>query len=171
MVHIYHGDGKGKTTAAMGIALRMLGNGKRVFIVQFLKGKPSGEILALLKMEGATVLRGRPDTKFVFQMTENELLAVAALHTRQLDLAVAAAKDGKAELIVLDEALDAIATGTLDEGRLLDGLAQIGPCTEVIITGRNPSARLLGKADYVTVMKKEKHPYDQGIPARCGIEY
>ncbi|MBQ7825512.1 MAG: cob(I)yrinic acid a,c-diamide adenosyltransferase, partial [Clostridia bacterium] len=99
MVHIYHGDGKGKTTAAMGIALRMLGNGKRVFIVQYLKGKPSGEILALLKMEGVTVLRGRPDTKFVFQMTENELLAVAALHTRQLDLAVAAAKDGKAELI------------------------------------------------------------------------
>jgi len=171
MVHIYHGDGKGKTTAAMGLALRMLGNGKRVFIVQFLKGKPSGEILALLKMEGATVLRGRPDSKYAFQMTEHELQAVTALHARQIDLAFAAAKEGKAEMLILDEALDAIATGTLDEEMLLDGLVQIGPCAEVIITGRNPSARLLDKADYVTVMKKEKHPYDQGIPARRGIEY
>lgn len=171
MVHIYHGDGKGKTTAAMGLALRMLGTGKRVFIVQFLKGRPSGEILALLKMEGVTVLRGRPDTKFVFQMNQSEIDEITALQSRQLALAVSAAVEGRADLIVLDEALDAIAIGTLDESALLAGLAQIGSHTEVVITGRNPSVTLIRAADYVTEMKKEKHPFDQGITARQGIEY
>ena len=171
MIHIYHGDGKGKTTAAMGLAVRMLGAGKKVFIVQFLKGRPSGEIMALLRMDNVTVLRGKPDTKFVFQMTQEELNAVCELHSRQMQLAFIAAAEGRADLIVLDEALDAIATGTLDEGELCQLLASHKEKAEIALTGRNPSVQLISAADYVTHMKKEKHPYDAGISARKGIEY
>lgn len=171
MVHIYHGDGKGKTTAAMGLVLRMLGTGKKVFIVQFLKGRPSGEIVALLKMDGATVLRGKPDTKFVFEMSQAEKQDVCNLHTRQMRLAFSAAEAGRADLLVLDEVLDAIATDTLNEQELLDLLAACRPETEIVLTGRNPSHEMLQIADYVTHMKKEKHPYDRGADARKGIEY
>lgn len=171
MVHIYHGDGKGKTTAALGLALRMIGTGRKVFIVQFLKGRPSGEIIALLKMEGVTVLRGKPDTKFVFQMTQEEADAVRALHTRQMQLAFSAAEEERADMIVLDEALDAVATGTLDEEELCKLIGCCKERTEIVLTGRNPSERLLALADYVTHMKKEKHPFDRGIGARKGVEY
>jgi len=171
MIHIYHGDGKGKTTAAMGLALRMIGTGKKAFIVQFLKGRPSGEIMALLKVEGVTVLRGKPETKFVFQMTQEERDAVCQLHACQLQLAFAAARDGRADLVVLDEALDAVSTGTLDERELLDLISSSKAQTEIVLTGRNPSEEMMDAADYVTHMKKEKHPYDSGIAARKGIEY
>lgn len=171
MLHIYHGDGKGKTTAAMGLALRMIGTGNKVFIVQFLKGRPSGEIQSLLKMDRVTVLRGRPDTKFTFQMSAAEMDSVRELHNRQLQLAFSAAAQGSADLIVLDEALDAIATGTLEEGMLLELILQNKEKTEIVLTGRNLSAQVLAAADYVTHMKKEKHPYDLGMQARKGIEY
>lgn len=171
MVHIYHGDGKGKTTAAIGLALRMIGSGKKAFIVQFLKGTPSGEIKALIRMDGVTVLRGKPDTRFVFQMTPEERNAVSQLHERQLQLAFAAAKEGRADLIVLDEALDAVSTGMLDEKEVLELIAVSKENVEIVLTGRNPSKELLELADYVTHMKKERHPYDQGIAARKGIEY
>ena len=171
MVHIYHGDGKGKTTAAIGLALRMIGSGKKAFIVQFLKGTPSGEIKALIRMDGVTVLRGKPDTRFVFQMTPEERNAVSQLHERQLQLAFAAAKEGRADLIVLDEALDAVSTGMLDEQEVLELIAVSKENVEIVLTGRNPSKELLELADYVTHMQKEKHPYDQGIAARKGIEY
>lgn len=171
MLHIYHGDGKGKTTAAMGLALRMIGTGNKVFIVQFLKGRPSGEIQSLLKMDRVTVLRGRPDTKFTFQMSAAEMDSVRELHNRQLQLAFSAAEQGSADLIVLDEALDAIATGTLEEGMLLELILQNKEKTEIVLTGRNLSAQVLAAADYVTHMKKEKHPYDLGMQARKGIEY
>lgn len=171
MVHVYHGDGKGKTTAAMGLALRMLGAGQQVFIVQYLKGQPSGEIMALLKIPGATVLRGKPGTKFVFQMTQEEKEEVCALQMRQLGLAFEAARNGQAQMILLDEALDAVATGTLREEALLDAIESCPKDVEIVLTGRNPSERLRSIADYITSMNKEKHPFDMGIAARKGIEY
>ena len=171
MIHIYHGDGKGKTTAALGLAFRMLGNGKKAFVVQFLKGKTSGEILMLLKMDRVTVLHGKPETKFTFQMNRAELEEARALHNRQLQLAFTAAADGRADMIVLDEALDAIMADTLDEGELLRLIALNKDKAEIVITGRNPSNDLLSVADYITHMKKEKHPYDAGVQARKGIEY
>ena len=83
LLHLYYGDGKGKTTAAMGLALRALGSGKRVVIVQFLKGGQSGEI-PLLEQLGATVYRGKAGQKFVFQMNEAEKAATRALQNQNL---------------------------------------------------------------------------------------
>lgn len=171
MVHVYHGDGKGKTTAALGLAVRMAGTGGRVYIVQFLKGQMTGEVRALLRIPEITMLRGKPQVKFVFQMTQEEKEEVSALHARQLELAFAAAERGDAQMIVLDEVLDAISTGTLSEEAVIAAVAAWGNRVEIVLTGRNPSSRILGCADYVTHMVKEKHPYDQGISARKGVEY
>lgn len=171
MIHLYHGDGKGKTTAAMGLALRMLGHGENVFIVQFLKGKPTGEVRALLTLPGVTVLRGRPEGKFVFEMTPEEKEETAALHQRQLELAASAAEQGRASMLVLDEALDAVNTGTLDEAQLLEVIEACRNKAEVVLTGRNPSAEMLAAADYITFMRKDRHPFDEGCAAREGIEF
>ena len=99
LLHLYYGDGKGKTTAAMGLALRALGSGKRVVIVQFLKGGQSGEI-PLLEQLGATVYRGKAGQKFVFQMNEAEKAATRALQNKNLAAALAQPCD----MLVLDEA-------------------------------------------------------------------
>lgn len=99
LLHLYYGDGKGKTTAAMGLALRALGSGKRVVIVQFLKGGHSGEI-PLLEQLGAKVYRGKAGQKFVSQMNEAEKAATRALQ----DANLAAAMAEPADLLILDEA-------------------------------------------------------------------
>ena len=99
LIHLYWGEGKGKTTAAMGLALRALGNGKRVVIVQFLKGGDSGEI-PLLRSLGATVYRGKAGQKFVHQMDEAEKLQTRAMQTENLRQALRE----PADLLILDEA-------------------------------------------------------------------
>lgn len=170
-VHIYHGEGKGKTTAAMGLALRALGSGWRVYIVQFLKGEPSGEISVLETLPGVSILRGKPGTKFSFQMNGAEREEARQLHTGQLARAMAAAKAGACELLVLDEALGACACGLLDEDELLRYIADKPPGLELVLTGRGPSPALLAAADYVTEMKLQKHPFQQGLTARKGVEF
>ena len=143
MLHIYYGDGKGKTTAAMGLALRALGHEKHVTILQFLKDGSSGEI-ALLRRCGADVHNN------------------AALRT-----ALAAPFD----LLVLDEACAACRTGLVDESLLQQAAALAGQGREVVFTGRNPAAWMLEQADYATEMRAEKHPYSKGVAAREGVEF
>ncbi len=171
MIHIYHGNGKGKTTAAMGLALRALGVGYRVVIVQFLKGGKSGEIEMLCQLPNVTILRGKNSTKFSFQMNEDEKKAATALHDDHLEQATAWIERGECDLLILDEILDALATGLLDEKRLRTLLANRPDEWELVFTGRNPPAFLRDAADYITEMRCEKHPYERGIAARKGIEF
>ena len=171
MLHIYHGDGKGKTTAAMGAALRALGHGWPVAVAQFLKDGDSGEVRVLAGLPGATVLAAGTGGKFTFQMTEAELAGVRERQEGLLDTVGSLVRAGEARLVVLDEVLDALATGTLAEGRLTAFLDACRPDTEVIITGRGPSEELLARAAYVTEMRAEKHPYEHGVAARPGVEW
>lgn len=171
LIHIYHGDGKGKTTAAMGLALRAAGNGWNVGIVQFLKGGPSGEIAPLEALPGVSILRGKPGTKFSFQMSEEEKAATRALHMAHLDEVIQNAQNGAYDLLVFDEALGACACGLLDEAALIHFLQNKPEALEVVLTGRGPSEALLQTADYVTEMVMRKHPFEQGVPARKGIEF
>lgn len=174
MVHIYHGDGKGKTTAAMGLALRALGHGWRILVAQFLKDGTSGEIRMLAGLPGVTVLHGEPGVKFTFQMTPEELAAERALADARLARAAAAldaGADEAAHLVVLDEVLDELAAGTLSEAPLLELLRTHGETAEIVLTGRGPSPELIDLADYVTEMRCEKHPFERGEPARAGVEW
>lgn len=171
LIHIYHGDGKGKTTAAMGLALRAAGNGLQVVIVQFLKGTSSGEIQLMREIPEITVLRENNNPKFSFQMSEEEKREARLVHADNLAAAEKLVAAGKCDLLILDEALGALSSGLLDEGLVQRLVEEKPPALELVLTGRNPSEFLLEKADYVTEMKAQKHPYEQGIDARKGIEF
>ena len=166
LVHLYWGEGKGKTTAAMGLALRALGAGRKVVIVQFLKGGPSGEI-PLLEQLGARVFRGKAGQKFTFQMSEAEKAETKALQTENLRRALAL----KADLLVLDEACAAWQKDLADRDLLKQAVLDRPQGREVALTGRNPPDWMAAAADYVTEMKCCRHPFEQGIPAREGVEF
>ena len=166
MIHVYHGDGKGKTTAAMGLALRMLAAGRRVVVVQFLKDGESGEARLLAEHFGVPVFAGKASDKFTWSMTSEELAATRELHAGNLASALAELEGAQEGLLVLDEALDALSKALVD--RALDMSAR---GVEVALTGRAPSRKIVEKADYITEMRCEKHPYEQGICAREGVEY
>lgn len=166
LVHLYAGDGKGKTTAAMGLALRALGNKKRVTVVQFLKGMPSGEV-DLLHQLGATVYRAENITKFVFQMTEQEKIEAKAAYTQLLQQAACQPTD----LLVLDEACAACALEMVDVQTLKDVVQKRPEGLELVLTGRDPAQWMIEAADYYTEMCCRKHPYEKGIAARKGIEF
>ena len=166
LLHFYYGDGKGKTTAAMGLALRALGAGQRVVILQFLKGGPSGEI-PLLEQLGAAVYRGKAGQKFVFQMNEAEKAATRALQNENL----AAALAEQADLLVLDEAGSAWELDMVDKDLLQRVVLQRPARQECVLTGHAPVQWMLDAADYVTEMQCRRHPYQKGIAARRGVEY
>ena len=168
LVHIYFGDGKGKTTAALGLALRALGNGWRVCVCQFLKGAKSGETEALERFEGAVLLRAEGGTgKFLWQMDENERAACLAGQRALLERAAAV----DADLYVLDEAIDAAQVGAFSMETLLKRVEALRARGEVALTGHEAPEALLSRADYITRMQKLRHPYDHGVRARRGIEY
>ncbi|WP_367924384.1 cob(I)yrinic acid a,c-diamide adenosyltransferase [uncultured Ruthenibacterium sp.] len=165
-VHLYWGDGKGKTTAAMGLALRALGNGMSVTVVQFLKGSSTGEV-HLLKQLGAKVYRGKAGQKFVFQMNEDEKKQTAYLQTQNLRLALSSPCD----LLVLDEACAAWQLDMIDKELLQQAVLQRPNRQEVVLTGREPAQWMQQAADYSTEMRCHRHPYEQGVTARRGIEF
>lgn len=166
LLHLYYGDGKGKTTAAMGLALRALGSGKRVVIVQFLKGSPSGEI-PLLEQLGAEVYRGKVGQKFVSRMDEAEKAATRALQTANLCRALSR----PADLLVLDEAGSAWELDMVDKALLRRAVLERPAGQECVLTAHRPPEWMQQAADYQTEMKCHRHPYQKGIRARKGIEY
>lgn len=168
LIHIYCGDGKGKTTCAFGLALRCAGTGARVRIVQFLKGGPTGEVEAMRYLPNVEILRARQGTKFTFQMNEAEREQAKRDHMALLDSAFSDTEGLR--MLVLDEIMAACSSGMVEEAHLLELIGNRPAQLELVMTGRNPSPQLLALADYVTEMKKVRHPYDRGIGARNGIE-
>ncbi|MDR1512789.1 MAG: cob(I)yrinic acid a,c-diamide adenosyltransferase [Propionibacteriaceae bacterium] len=171
LVHLYTGDGKGKTTAAVGLAVRAAGRGRRVLIVQFLKGRDSGELHSLALLPNVTVTRLSRDFGFFWTMTDDEVGSVRAEHDALLAQAAAALRRGDCDVLVLDEAAAAARHGLVDEARLLELVDNRPSAVEVVLTGRDPPSALVGRADYVTEMRQVKHPYERGVGAREGIEW
>ena len=166
LLHLYYGDGKGKTTAAMGLALRAMGSGKRVVILQFLKGGKSGEV-PLLEQLGAKVYRGKAGQKFVFQMSEAEKEATRQLQNANLTAAMA----DPADLLILDEAGSAWELDMVDKALLQKAVLERPAEQECVLTAHAAPQWMLDAADYTTEMKCHRHPYQRGIAARQGIEY
>ena len=166
LVHLYYGEGKGKTTAAMGLALRALGQGMRVVIVQFLKTGTSGELEPLRRL-GATVFSGKPGTKFASKMSENEKSETAVLHEEMLREAM----ETDCDLLILDELCAARQYGLVDEMLAKKAVLERPEGMEIVVTGRQPEDWMLEAADYITEMRSHRHPYQQGITARKGIEF
>lgn len=166
LVHLYYGKGKGKTTAAMGLALRALGQGMQVVVVQFLKNGTSGELEPLRKL-GAKVYSGKPGAKFTFQMNPEEKAQAA----RENDMRLSEALKCPCDLLILDEICAARQSGMLDEMLAKQAVLERPQGREVVLTGREPEPWMLDAADYITWMQPQRHPYEQGIPARKGIEF
>ena len=171
MVHVYHGDGKGKTTAAMGLAIRSAGVGNLVVIVQFLKGSPTGEIEVLSRIQEITVLRNQEDLGFVKWMTEEEKKQAEMMHNINLMQAIELINQGKCDLLVLDELASTYNYGLVDQNMVQTLLEMRPKDLEIVITGREPAQLFMDHADYITEMKKIRHPYDNGTPARKGVEF
>lgn len=171
-LHLYVGNGKGKTTAAMGLALRALGHGQRVLVAQFLKDGRSGELAALRQFPTARVWDAVPLDRFVFQMTAAERAEARAAQTLQAQALQAAVAADAPQLIVLDELALALQLDMVEEDAaralIVAALAQ----GETVVTGQQAPAWLHDQADYVSVIAAEKHPYaTEGLQARAGVEY
>ncbi|MEG2295169.1 MAG: cob(I)yrinic acid a,c-diamide adenosyltransferase [Oscillospiraceae bacterium] len=170
LTHIYCGDGKGKTTAAMGIALRGVQNNFNVVIMQFLKNGYSSEVLVLKTFPNVTVFANADLKGFTFTMNEHQTEYAKKVDAENFKQTVALCNTGKCDLLILDEAIGATNYGFLDHDVLVDFIKNRPQNMEVVMTGRNPSQTLIDLADYVSEIKKIKHPYDKGIHARTGID-
>ncbi len=169
LVHIYCGDGKGKTTASVGLAVRAAGSGKKVLFTQFFKNGTSSEISVLKSLPNVTVNVCEKKHKFFFRMNEEERECAKEDYEEVFRKAVQAVKDGVG-LLVLDEAVSACNHGMLEEAEVIRLLKDRGE-TEIVLTGRDPSQALQEEADYISEVRKIKHPFDKGIKARKGIEF
>ena len=170
LIHVYYGDGKGKTTAALGLGLRASGRGLRALLLQFLKGQDSGEIKAMELLPDFKVIEAPERIPFYFQMDPDEKNAYRNQARKMFFTSCRCAVEGDADLLILDEGLDAIACEIVTEREMIDFLKEKPVELEVVLTGRNPTQEILSLADYITEMKKIRHPFDKGIPARLGIE-
>ena len=169
MVHLYTGDGKGKTTSAVGLVVRAAGQGLRCCFIQFMKGKyPYGEIKVLRKLKGVTVKQfGTLD--FVKKGKQKRVDIEEA--EKALAYGAKAMASGRYDLVVLDEVLVAVFMELVTAKAVMEAIDGRRPRVEVVMTGRKADRKLSRKADYITVFEKVKHPYDDGILARKGIEF
>lgn len=168
LVHIYTGDGKGKTTAAIGLAVRAAGAGKKVLFAQFMKGRPSSEIGPLESL-GIAVLRSTSNSKFVFQMNAQEKQQYKAENSDFFDNITGMA--APYNLLILDEIISAVTTGMLTTGQVANFIQNKPLPLEVVLTGRDCPEEILQLGDYISNINCCKHPYNKGVEARKGIEF
>lgn len=170
LIQIYTGNNKGKTTAALGLTLRAVGHGYRVFILQFMKGRQDyGELQGLKRLEPECRLEqyGSPGWVFKGQAEENDRREARAGLERAREIMLS----GEWDIVILDEIINAIWFELIPEEEVIELLTQKPEQVEMIMTGRNASPQLIEKAHLVTEMVDIKHPYELGIQARKGIEY
>ena len=168
-IHIYYGDGKGKTTAAVGPAVRAAGSGLKVLFFQFLKDNSSNERKILEALPGVTCLPGREPVKFVSKMNGDERIEFRHYNNKALDEIIKFC--GPFDMLILDEALCALNLEVLSEEKLISFIQHKPRGLEIVMTGPRLPDNLLEMADYVTEVRKVKHQFDLGRSARKGIEF
>ncbi len=169
LVQVYTGDGKGKTSAAFGLALRAAGRGLKVYIIQFIKGGfDYGELYVVDKVQGIT-LKAFGRGKFVLaKPPEKEDVKLAQ---EALQLAEKVLEDAEYDVVILDEINVALSLQLIELDRVLQLIKSKPKHVELVLTGRGAPKEIIQLADLVTEMKEIKHPYVRGVPARKGIEY
>lgn len=171
LIHIYCGDGKGKTTAAMGLALRAVGHNKKVLLTQFLKDNETGELNSIKKLgDNFEVFKGIPVKKFFKFMSPEEQMVTRKEHEERFRAVIKKAKDENVDLLILDEIMAAINLKLVPLDEVMEFLKNKPNGLEIVLTGRNPDKKLIDIANYVSEIKAIKHPYEQGITSRLGIE-
>ena len=163
MIHIYTGDGKGKTTAAVGLAVRAAASGKKVLFFQFLKSDTGNERKSLTKLDNIMVLNIGEEIPFLFNVDDEKKGYYKRLYTEKIN----SIYQHDFDMFIFDEAVTAINLGIISENNIF----KFSDFGELVITGRGDITNFKDKCDYITIMQKEKHPYDKGIAGRSGIEY
>lgn len=169
LIHLYCGDGKGKTTAAVGQAIRCAGGGGKVLFFQFMKDNSSSERNIMDIIDNITLINGPKKIKFAFNMTSAEKKSAIAYYRNKFKELILAANDY--DMLIMDEITSALMYKFVDLNELIAYLKNKPIGLEVIMTGRDPDNELVKTADYVSEIKKIKHPFDKGIEARYMIEF
>lgn len=170
-LHIYCGEGKGKTTAALGLALRAAGAGKNIRIIQLLKGTYTSELDALRLIPNITVTRCDKNYGFTGKMTEADKAEITVCHNKLLSEGYALVRSGAVDMLIIDEFNAAYEYNLLDRRSAEEFLSCREFPAEIVITGRNPAEVFLNIADYISEIKCVNHPFGKGISARKGIEF
>ncbi len=170
-LHLYTGDGKGKTTAAVGLAIRCAGIGEDVIFAQFLKTGESGELNLLRRVPHVEVILPGKKFGFSWTMSPEDKKEAERTYYDYLAKILKRAQYGDYRMLILDEILDAIRLKLVDEVLFMQFLDEMPDEIEVVLTGRGPSQAMIDRAAYVTEMHKVKHPFDDGVKSRRGIEY
>ncbi|MCX5780015.1 MAG: cob(I)yrinic acid a,c-diamide adenosyltransferase [Firmicutes bacterium] len=172
LIHIYTGDGKGKTTAAIGLGIRAYGQGLKVLMVQFLKGWTTGEMKVIASLGPRFQLfQYKENDKFTWKMTDKEKENIKAEMRTGLNFTIDAVMSGEWDLIIMDEIMAAVTGGLLPLEDIVELLKIKPPKLELVLTGRNAPLELIELADYVSEITARRHPMRKGIAAREGIEY
>ncbi|MDP9750142.1 cob(I)yrinic acid a,c-diamide adenosyltransferase [Thermoanaerobacter pentosaceus] len=171
LIQVYTGDGKGKTTASIGLGIRAVGRGFKVYMVQFLKGADTGELHTLKNIENFKVFRFQSTNKFFWTLTEEEKKILAEDIKKAYDFVVEVLKNKKCDVLILDEIMAAIHSKMYTVEDVLKLIDMKPKEMELVLTGRSAPQEIIERADLVTEMKAIKHPFEKGIPARYGIEY
>jgi cob(I)alamin adenosyltransferase len=171
LVHIYTGNGKGKTTSAIGLGIRAYGRGFKVYMAQFLKSAETGELNVLKTLEpGFTVKRFEMVNKFTWSMNDAEKKETGEGIDKLFDTTVIDSESGAWDMLILDEILGAIKGGFISLQKVVEFVKNKPYGLELIMTGRAAPEELVVLSDYVSEINPIKHPMDKGIGARIGIE-
>lgn len=170
-VHLYCGDGKGKTSAAIGLAVRAAGRGKRILVVRFLKTEDSGEVEILRRIPGITVTPCDREFGFISSLTQEQRQEAAVYFRQRFQNAAGMLTKEAYDVAVFDELIPACSAGMVQESEVIRFLTARPEGLEVVLTGRGPSRELEALADYISEIQMKKHPYTKGVCAREGIEY
>jgi cob(I)alamin adenosyltransferase len=174
LIHIYCGEGKGKTTASLGLIVRSSGAGYKVVIMQCFKGGESSELRILESMPNVKVIHADLYKAYTWELNKAQKEHMIELHELMFQKSIEAVAEidpSQKVLLVLDEMIGATSYGYIDKDMVLDFLISKPANLEVVLTGRNPLPEFIELADYVSCINKVKHPYDRGINARKGIEF
>ena len=171
LIHIYCGDGKGKTTAAMGLGMRAAGRDKKVLLTQFLKDNETGELNSIEKLgTNFEIFKGIPVLKFFKFMSLEEQMVIREEHEKRFRKVTKKAIDENFDLLILDEIIASTNLELVSLDEVVEFIKNKPKGLEVVLTGRNPDQKLVQLADYVSEIKAVKHPYEKGINSRIGIE-
>ena len=172
MVQVYTGNGKGKTTAALGQGLRSVGRGLIVYMIQFLKSSDTGELYSCKKIgDNFKIFRFEKKRDFFWNLTEQEKLEVKEEVNVAFDFAKKVMQEKKCDVLILDEIMGVLSNHLIKEEELCQFIQNKPDNMELILTGRDAPQSIISLADYVSEIHSIKHPMDKGIKARRGIEY
>lgn len=171
-IEIYTGDGKGKTTAALGLGMRAAGNKMTVYMVQFLKGGETGELTSIKKLEPYfKVFRFEKKRDFFWNLNNEEKEELRSEIRKAYDFCMDVLKNQKCDILIMDEIMGVLGNKLLSEEDILKLMELKPKNVELVLTGRNVPLNIVNKADLVTEMKLVKHYFEKGVAARKGIEY